>query len=59
VDIGQHIDDLQALIDDHMNQEMRMDEEEEQMVDTMVEKIISDRNVVENEMVVEMELIHA
>jgi hypothetical protein len=41
-----------------MNQEMRMDEEEEQMVDTMVEKIISDRNVVENEMVVEMELIH-
>jgi hypothetical protein len=42
-----------------MNQEMRMDEEEEQMVDMMEEKIISDLNVVENEMVVEMELIHA
>jgi hypothetical protein len=41
-----------------MNQEMRMDEEEEQMVDMMEEKIISDLNVVENEMVVEMELIH-
>jgi hypothetical protein len=51
VDIGQHVILERALIDDHMNQEMKEendDDEEEQMVDMLEEKIILDRNKMEN-----------